>query len=112
MFEEWVEFEGFPGAKVLMQPFDLEHSFVFSAKSQAAAADAAALGSLIHDVIAYAVKDWKNAPLQRKGKVSETFDPKAIRWLNMDFATQVYRKAFLISSGTEDEIKNSESQSM
>jgi hypothetical protein len=111
MFEEWVEFDDFPGAKVLLQPFDLEHSFIFSSKSQAVASDPALIGGLIQEVLRYSVRDWKNAPLQRNGSVAETFDPKSIRWLNMDFATQVYRKAFVLSSGTEEETKNSESQS-
>lgn len=113
MFEEWVEFERFPGTRVLMEPMDYVISFRVDNARTAKRRDNPGFivdGEIIRDVIGYVVKDWVHAPLQR-GKYSEKFDRDQIRWLQFEFATALYLKAAEMAQTTEEETKNSESQS-
>jgi hypothetical protein len=109
MFAEWVEFEEFPGTRVLLEPMDYIIKMRVSneiAKKQAENPQMIMDGEIVRNVIEYVVKNWEHAPLQR-GKFSETFDRTHIRWLDFGFATQVYLKAAAMSENSEEETKNS-----
>ena len=113
MFEEWVTFDEFPGTRVLMEPMDYVISLRVNnalAKIRKESPDVIVDGDVIRDVVEYVVKAWEHAPLQR-GKFSEKFDRTHVRWLDPAFATAIYIKAFQLQELTDEETKNSESQS-
>lgn len=103
MFSEWLTSDFFPDTKVKCRP--LTGPQILDLQVQGF------VGSSVYAAVKFAVLDWENAPLLN-GKVSEKYDPSLIDQLSPDFAAWVVNEVSRrMSSVSEEERKNSESQS-
>jgi hypothetical protein len=99
MLQEWLTSDEFPGTRVLCRPFRGPEMFDLQMHGLK--------GSVIYDVLKWAVLDWEHLPLLGTERFSEKFDPPILTDMRPDVAmwvvTEVSRR---MSSVSEDERKN------
>lgn len=68
-------------------------------------------GSVLQEIFMSCVTAWENAPVHASDDVVEKYDPTKITRLDMDFVLAVVMHARDLSTMSENERKNSASQS-